>query len=127
MAKEAIVEAEPHQFLIRVMDGRKFRRAGDDGGRRTTDCYPTLPQSIDAAQLLLRKIAPDLRAQEITGADGGPLETIHTNIQEASQRVAEKMGMMQEGVARGIEFVNGRYLDHIQYALLRSDVMGPEK
>ncbi len=42
----------------------------------------------------------------------------------ASQRVAEKIGLRREGIARGIEFVNGRYLDHIQYALLRSDVVG---
>ena len=40
-----------------------------------------------------------------------------------SQRVAEKVGFMREGVARGAEFVNGSYLDHIQYALIRSDVM----
>jgi ribosomal-protein-serine acetyltransferase len=46
---------------------------------------------------------------------------------KASQRVAEKVGLLREGVARGIEFVNGRYLDHVQYALLRSDVPGPEK
>ena len=43
---------------------------------------------------------------------------------KASQRVAEKMGLLREGVARGIEFVNGRYLDHVQFALLRSDVEG---
>ena len=43
-----------------------------------------------------------------------------------SQRVAEKVGFVREGVARGAEFVNGRYLDHIQYALLRSDVMSED-
>lgn len=39
----------------------------------------------------------------------------------ASQRVAEKLGLQREGVARGLEYVNGRYLDHIQYALLRGE------
>lgn len=43
-----------------------------------------------------------------------------------SQRVAEKVGFIREGVARGAEFVNGRYLDHIQYALLRGDVMSED-
>jgi ribosomal-protein-serine acetyltransferase len=39
----------------------------------------------------------------------------------ASQRVVEKLGFQREGVARQIEYVNGRYLDHIQYSLLRTD------
>ena len=37
------------------------------------------------------------------------------------------MGLLPEGVARGIEFVNGRYLDHMQYALLRTDVQGQDR
>lgn len=37
---------------------------------------------------------------------------------EASQRIPEKLGFHREGVARESEFVNGRYLDHIQYSLL---------
>jgi ribosomal-protein-serine acetyltransferase len=39
----------------------------------------------------------------------------------ASQRVIEKLGFVREGVARELEFVDGRYLDHIQYGLLRTD------
>ena len=46
---------------------------------------------------------------------------------KASQRVAERAGLLPEGVARGIEFVNGRYLDHMQYALLRTDVRGQDR
>lgn len=42
----------------------------------------------------------------------------------ASQRVAEKLGLEREGIARGLEFVNGRYLDHVQFAMLRSDLVG---
>ena len=41
---------------------------------------------------------------------------------QASQRVAEKLGLEREGIARGIEFVNGEYLDHVQFAMLRSDL-----
>jgi ribosomal-protein-serine acetyltransferase len=43
----------------------------------------------------------------------------------ASQRVVEKLGFRREGVAREFEFVNGRYLDHVQYSLLRREVIGP--
>ncbi len=43
-----------------------------------------------------------------------------------SRRVVDKVGFVREGVARGAEFVNGSYLDHIQYALLRSDVMSDD-
>jgi ribosomal-protein-alanine N-acetyltransferase len=42
----------------------------------------------------------------------------------ASQRVVEKLGFQREGVARAIEQINGRYLDHIQYSLLRDDHAG---
>jgi ribosomal-protein-serine acetyltransferase len=40
---------------------------------------------------------------------------------KASQRVIEKLGFTREGVAREAEFVDGRYLDHIQYSFLRGD------
>ncbi|MEE8558649.1 MAG: GNAT family N-acetyltransferase [Myxococcota bacterium] len=44
----------------------------------------------------------------------------------ASQRVLEKIGFRREGVARGLEALAGRYVDHVQYGLLRDDVLGPE-
>ncbi len=40
---------------------------------------------------------------------------------KTSQRVIEKLGFTREGLARDSEFVDGRYLDHIQYSLLRTD------
>ncbi len=43
-----------------------------------------------------------------------------------SRHVVDKVGFVREGVARGAEFVNGSHLDHIQYALLRSDVMSDD-
>lgn len=43
----------------------------------------------------------------------------------ASHRVAEKLGFQREGIARHAERIDGRYLDHVQYSLLRSDTCGP--
>jgi ribosomal-protein-serine acetyltransferase len=43
-----------------------------------------------------------------------------------SQRVLEKLSFLQEGVARALELLEGRYVDHIQYSLLREDFLGPE-
>ena len=42
-----------------------------------------------------------------------------------SQHVVEKLGFRREGVARDHEIIVGRPLDHIQYSLLRSEVLGP--
>lgn len=42
-----------------------------------------------------------------------------------SQRVIDKLGFRREGIARGIERLGGRYVDHIQYSLLRGEVLGP--
>jgi ribosomal-protein-alanine N-acetyltransferase len=38
-----------------------------------------------------------------------------------SQRVVEKLGFTREGVAREVELIEGRFLDHFQYSLLDSD------
>jgi RimJ/RimL family protein N-acetyltransferase len=39
----------------------------------------------------------------------------------ASHRVAQRLAARREGIARDAERVGGRYLDHVQYALLGSD------
>jgi ribosomal-protein-alanine N-acetyltransferase len=54
----------------------------------------------------------------------GELHRIEAHValeNRASQRVVEKLGFRREGVARQIEYVNGRYLDHVQYSRLRTD------
>ena len=37
--------------------------------------YPSLEQRLRAAELLMKKILPDLTAAEVTGPDGGPIKT----------------------------------------------------
>lgn len=41
----------------------------------------------------------------------------------ASQRVVEKIGFTREGIAREFEYIDGEYLDHIQYSILRSEYL----
>jgi ribosomal-protein-serine acetyltransferase len=42
----------------------------------------------------------------------------------ASQHVVEKLGFQREGIAREFEFIDGRWLDHIQYGLLAWERVG---
>jgi ribosomal-protein-serine acetyltransferase len=48
-------------------------------------------------------------------------------VNHRSQRVVEKLGFAREGIAREIERIGDRYVDHIQYSLLRREVLGPEQ
>ncbi|GAB77982.1 ribosomal-protein-alanine N-acetyltransferase [Austwickia chelonae] len=43
---------------------------------------------------------------------------------QPSTRVMEKLGFVDEGVARGVIFVNGEWRDHRCFSLLREDVRG---
>lgn len=49
------------------------------------------------------------------------IEALVALANKPSQRVVEKLGFTREGVARDAEFVDGRFLDHIQYSLLARD------
>jgi hypothetical protein len=68
--REQITAARPVEFLIKVAGGRKIRVGpqGRPGG--PTYAYPSLEQRLRAAELLMRKILPDLTSAEITGAAG---------------------------------------------------------
>ena len=88
VAREAIAEAEPERFLIRIMKGQKFMRAAEEGAKRRVACYPTLAESTVAAKTLLSKIIPDLKSQELTGNDGGPLIETPADPLEVARRVA---------------------------------------
>ena len=67
--------ADPIKFLADVMDGKRMAAAGDPGDMKTTWVWPTLPQRIQAGEVLLRKLLPDLKATELTG-DLQPMITL---------------------------------------------------
>ena len=75
-----------------------------------------------------RGIATEAANAALSHALGGlrlhRIEALVALENKMSQRVIEKLGFVREGIAREAEFVDGRYLDHIQYSFLRTDVQG---
>ncbi len=66
-----IKEGAPLAFLCRVVRGKRFTAAAQLGDNKRVYIYPTLDQSLRAAEILSRKVLPDLKSTELTGKDGG--------------------------------------------------------
>jgi len=112
IVRQAILEAEPEKFLIRVMEGRAHKRAGSEGGRRTVTVFPTLQESVAAAEALLRKVAADLKAVEVTGDEDNPVtlqvnRAMQDNPREQARRLevlltsAGLAGVVEQALAAG--------------------------
>ena len=70
-ARERIArEADPIGFLIDVAKGKPIEAATEKDTDEVTMVRPTLEQRIAAAQMLARKVAPDMKAVEIDGSLG---------------------------------------------------------
>ena len=68
-----IKEGAPVAFLCSVVRGKRFTSAKEPGAAKPTHVYPTMDQRLRAAEILARKVTPDLKSQELTGKDGGPV------------------------------------------------------
>ncbi len=74
MTQEQIAKtADPLGFWLRVAKGRPVQIEAGYRGKRKVMHQPTPEQVFLAQERLLRKIMPDLKATELTGADGGPV------------------------------------------------------
>ncbi len=61
--------------------------------------YPTLQQRLQALQILLAKVVPDLRAEELTGAEGEPLiPDPEPNIRQLAKSI---LALLSEAVPGG--------------------------
>jgi hypothetical protein len=72
--REQITAARPVEFLIKVAEGRRVRIGPQAGPGEAAYAYPSLEQRLRAAELLMKKILPDLTTAEVTGPGGGPLQ-----------------------------------------------------
>ena len=59
-------EADPVLFLCKVARGDRMQAGPEPGSKKKGWWFPTGDQRITAAQTLLRKVLPDLRAAETT-------------------------------------------------------------
>ena len=69
----------PLDLLAAIAAGRQVTAADPDNPGRKIKVYPTLRERTTAAQTLLNKLLPDLRATELTGVDGGPIAIDRTS------------------------------------------------
>ncbi|QLH79486.1 GNAT family N-acetyltransferase [Halosimplex rubrum] len=72
--------------------------------------------ATEAARLVLDHGFEELRLHRISA-------TVHAD-NEASKRVAEKLGFVHEGTKRDDDFVDGEYVDRDVYAVLREEWEG---
>jgi hypothetical protein len=84
------------------MSGKRMVCAGEPGDQARTWAYPTIEQRIKAGETLLRKLLPDLKATELTGAEGAPLILPPTRREElvSSAELARRMAFL---LAKGAE------------------------
>ncbi len=68
-----IKHGAPIAFLCSVVKGRRFTSAKEPGDAKRTHVFPTVDQRLRAAEILSKKVLPDLRSTELTGKDGGPV------------------------------------------------------
>ena len=63
----------PIRVLCQIASGKKMKAAAEPGSPKQAKIFPTLAERLRAAETLARKIVPDVKAVEVTGAAGGDL------------------------------------------------------
>src|SRR5262252_8364406 len=96
--RQQITAARPVEFLIKVAEGRRVRIGPQAGPGLPTYAYPSLEQRLRAAELLMKKILPDLTAAEVTGPGGGPLQ-VERSLTALDDLASEELAML-EGILK---------------------------
>ncbi|WP_428660472.1 hypothetical protein [Reyranella sp.] len=91
-AKETILKrGKPMELLCDVARGLKIRVGPQAGPGEPQFVYPTLGERLQAARTLLAKVVPDVKAVEVTGKDGGPIQ--NSTVDPVAQAAAlERLG-----------------------------------
>ena len=73
--KETIMKrGKPLELLCDVVRGKKVRVGPQAGPGEPEYVYPSLQDRLSAARVLIGKIAPDMKATELSGPDGSAIE-----------------------------------------------------
>jgi hypothetical protein len=88
--KEMIaVRGRPLDLLCAITAGRRVKVADPADPTKTIWIYPSMAERRAAASDLLRKVIPDVKAQEVSGPEGEPVETIRRIIVDPAAAVAD--------------------------------------
>lgn len=96
LRQELMQRANPVRFLADVMQGRRVRVGPQAGPGPVEWQYPSLDQRVKAANTLLSKLLPDLKATELSGPNGGPVQTDNVTRADpvpAAMRIASLLGI----------------------------------
>ena len=73
--KDTIMKrGKPLELLCDVVRGKKVRVGPQAGPGEPEYVYPSLQDRLSAARVLIGKIAPDMKATELSGPDGSAIE-----------------------------------------------------
>ena len=95
--REQILQVcNPLKLLTDVALGRPFFIVDLEDGRRRNRVSPTPDQIMNARAILAHKTAPNLRAQELSGPGGAPIETINISGEAAREVLVKQLHGMSE-------------------------------
>lgn len=78
-----IKQGAPLAFLCNVVRGKRFTAAAAAGDSKRVHVFPSLDQRLRAAEVLARKVLPDLKSQELIGNAEAPIIAIQRTIVRA--------------------------------------------
>lgn len=88
----------PLEFLAAVARGNLLSAADPADPTKKTKVYPTLGERTLAAKTLLDRLLPVLKAQELSGPNGGPVQTADvTDPKSAAERLADVLDRLHVG------------------------------
>lgn len=94
--REQILEqCDPLKILADVALGKRWVVVDPADSSKRIWSYPSGDQRIHAVTSLARKVAPDLRSQELSGPAGGPIETQAGGADPMSLILSRLNGMAQ--------------------------------
>jgi hypothetical protein len=96
--KEAIIASRgnPVAFLLRIIEGQRIRVGPLAGPAKPQFEYPTLADRIRAAMALAQKILPDMKATELSGPGGAPVEVMAIDVEERAEQLREIGRLLRE-------------------------------
>ena len=95
---QILEKCDPLKILADVALGKRWAVVDPADSSKRILSYPSGDQRIHAVTTLAKKVSPDLRAQELSGPGGAPIETKEVNSEDALKILLSRIDKMSERV-----------------------------